>query len=77
MSGMPILIQDFATGNYLTPSGVWTNSIQKAIQFEQVLRAWEEIEERSLCGVRIIDHRAERAASQGLAEVECPATALR
>jgi hypothetical protein len=51
---MPILIQDFASGHYLSADGRWTKQISKALQFEQVLRAWDEIDERMLSGVRIV-----------------------
>ena len=51
---MPILIQDSVTGKYAAPGGRWTRNIGKALRFEQVLRAWDEIGERSLRGVRIL-----------------------
>ena len=51
---MPILIQDCVTGKYAAPGGRWTRNVGKALRFEQVLRAWDEIGERSLSGVRIL-----------------------
>jgi hypothetical protein len=51
---MPILIQDCVTGKYAAPGGRWTRNVGKALRFEQVLRAWDEIDERSLSGVRIL-----------------------
>ena len=51
---MPVLIQDFASGNYLGPNGRWTGRFSKALKFDQVLRAWEAIDEQKLSGVRIV-----------------------
>jgi hypothetical protein len=51
---MPILIQDTESGKYAAPGGRWTKDVAKALRFEQVLRAWDEIGERSLSGVRIL-----------------------
>jgi hypothetical protein len=51
---MPIVIQDSATGKYAAPEGRWTRNVAKALRFEQVLRAWDEIGERGLSGVRIL-----------------------
>ena len=51
---MPIVIQDSTTGKYAAPKGRWTHNIAKALRFEQVLRAWDEIGERGLRGVRIL-----------------------
>jgi hypothetical protein len=54
LGSMSVLIQDFASGNYLRPDGRWTTQFSKAIKFEQVLRAWEAIDEQRLSGVRIV-----------------------
>jgi len=51
---MSIVIQDCVTGKYAAPGGRWTKNVAKALRFEQVLRAWDEIDERSLSGVRIL-----------------------
>lgn len=51
---MPIVIQDCVTGRYAAPGGRWTKNVGKALRFEQVLRAWDEIGERGLSGVRIL-----------------------
>ena len=51
---MPILIQDCVTGKYAAPGGRWTRNVGKALRFEQVLRAWDEIGERGLSGARIL-----------------------
>jgi hypothetical protein len=51
---MPIVIQDSVTGKYAAPEGRWTRNAAKALRFEQVLRAWDEIGERGLSGVRIL-----------------------
>src|SRR5262245_48847210 len=51
---MPIVIQDSTTGKYAAPKGRWTRSLAKALRFEQVLRAWDEIGERGLRGVHIL-----------------------
>jgi hypothetical protein len=51
---MPIVIQDSTTGKYAAPKGRWTRSLAKALRFEQVLRAWDEIGERGLRGVQIL-----------------------
>jgi hypothetical protein len=51
---MPIVIQDSTTGKYAAPRGRWTRNIANALRFEQVLRAWDEIGERGLRGVRIL-----------------------
>jgi hypothetical protein len=51
---MPIVIQDSTTGKFAAPKGGWTSNIAKALRFEQVLRAWDEIGERGLRGVRIL-----------------------
>jgi hypothetical protein len=51
---MPVLIQDFESGQYLGADGRWTNQIKKALKFEQLLRAWETIDEKKLSGVRIV-----------------------
>ena len=48
------MIQDSATGKYAAPEGRWTKNVAKALRFEQVLRAWDEIGERGLSGVRIL-----------------------
>ena len=52
--GMPIVIQDSTTGKYAAARGRWTRNVANALRFEQVLRAWEEIGERRLSGVRIM-----------------------
>lgn len=51
---MPVLIQDFESGQYLATDGRWTNQTKKALRFEQLLRAWEAIDERKLSGVRMV-----------------------
>jgi hypothetical protein len=51
---MPIVIQDSTTGKYAAPRGRWTRNVAKALRFEQVLRAWDEIGERGLRGVHIL-----------------------
>jgi hypothetical protein len=51
---MPIVIQDCVSGKYAAPEGRWTKNVAKALRFEQVLRAWDEIGERGLSGVRIL-----------------------
>jgi hypothetical protein len=51
---MPVLIQDFASGNYLGADGGWTSQFSKAVKFDQALRAWEAIDEHKLSGVRIV-----------------------
>ena len=51
---MPIVIQDCVTGKFAAPGGRWTKNVSKALRFEQVLRAWDEIDERALSGVRIL-----------------------
>ena len=51
---MPVFIQDFASGNYLSADGGWTQQFTKAQIFERVLRAWEAIDEQKLSGVRIV-----------------------
>jgi hypothetical protein len=64
---MPIVIQDCVTGKYAAPEGRWTKNVAKALRFEQVLRAWDEIGERGLSGVRILfwPERAESAVLVG------------
>ena len=69
---MPVLIQDFATGNFATANGRWTKQLRKAMQFSQVLRAWEEIDERRLSGVRIVLQPEEANAPTFLAAFQCP-----
>jgi hypothetical protein len=51
---MSIVIQDSKSGKFATPDGGWTRNLAKAISFDQALRAWEEIGERGLSGVRIL-----------------------
>lgn len=51
---MPIVIQDAETGKFAAPRGRWTRNLAKALRFEQVLRAWDEIGERGLKGVKIL-----------------------
>lgn len=51
---MPILIQDLASDAFLTAEGEWTPRPQQAVSFDRVLRAWDEVYDRSLCGVRIV-----------------------
>jgi hypothetical protein len=51
---MPIVIQDSTTGKFVAPKGKWTRNLRRALRFEQVLRAWDEIGERGLRGVRIL-----------------------
>ena len=51
---MAIVIRDSKTGKYAAPKGRWTRSLAKALRFEQVLRAWDEIGERGLRGVHIL-----------------------
>ena len=51
---MPIVIQDCVTGKFAAPRGRWTKNLTHALRFEQVLRAWDEIGDRGLSGVRIL-----------------------
>jgi hypothetical protein len=51
---MPIMIQDFASGSYLSTDGGWTSQPSKAQRFDQLLRAWEAIDEYKLSGVRVV-----------------------
>ena len=51
---MSIVIQDFKSGKFAAPNGRWTRNLAKAICFDQALRAWEEIGERRISGVRIL-----------------------
>ena len=51
---MPILIQHSVTGKFVAPKGHWTRNFEKALRFDQVLRAWDEIGERKLSGIRIV-----------------------
>ena len=51
---MPVLIQDFESDRYLGSDGRWTHQIKKAVKFDQLLRAWETIDEQKLSGVRIV-----------------------
>ena len=67
---MSILIQHFASGLYLADDGRWTKTVGKALQFDQALRAWEEVDERNLSGVRIVMWRGDDALKV-LAEALC------
>ena len=71
---MPILIQDFASGAFLTAEGEWTQRPQQALSFDQVLRAWDEVYERSLCGVRIVFQSKEKEPRRTVAAVRCRPT---
>jgi hypothetical protein len=51
---MPLVVQDPTTGRFVAPNGRWTRNLKKAMSFDQVLRAWDEIAERGLLGVRIL-----------------------
>lgn len=62
MECMPIVIQDSVSGKYAAPKGRWTKNVAKALRFEQVLRAWDEIGERGLSGVHILFWPAEESS---------------
>jgi hypothetical protein len=51
---MSIFIQHSITGEFCAANGRWTKSLEKAVRFDQLLRAWEEIAERRLSGVDIM-----------------------
>lgn len=51
---MRVLIQNCLTKKFLAGSRAWTAEPEKAVDFETSLRAWGEIDERSLTGVQII-----------------------
>ena len=54
LRGMPLVIEDPVTGKYMSATGGWTKNPGAAKSFDQVLRAFEEIGERRLSGVRIL-----------------------
>jgi hypothetical protein len=49
-----VLIQNCLTGKFLSPRKTWVADSDKAQNFEKTLRAWSEIDERKLSGVRIV-----------------------
>jgi hypothetical protein len=51
---MPLIIENATTGKFIARNGRWTKSIAKAMSFDQVLRAFDEISERGLSGVRVL-----------------------
>lgn len=51
---MRVLIQNCLTNKFFSPKKTWVSDPEKAEDFEKTLRAWTEIDERKLSGVRII-----------------------
>ena len=56
---MSVFIQNSITGKYAGPRGGWTKDPAKAIAFQEVLRAWDMIGEKSLSGIQIVVRSSE------------------
>ena len=53
---MRVVIQNCFTEEFLSADRTWTADVEKAANFEKTLRAWAEIDEHGLSGVRIVLH---------------------
>jgi hypothetical protein len=51
---MRVLIQNCLSHKFLSPKKTWVSNPEEAEDFEKTLRAWTEIDERKLSGVRIV-----------------------
>lgn len=51
---MRVLIQNCLTNKFLSPRKAWVADVEKAEDFQKTLRAWAEIDEQKLSGVRIV-----------------------
>ena len=51
---MRVLIQNCLSEKFLSAKGTWISDVNKAQNFEKTLRAWTQIDERKLSGVRIV-----------------------
>jgi hypothetical protein len=64
---MKVLIRNCLTSKFLTANGTWSKQMGEAADFNQSLRAWEEIDRRKLSGIEIVlsfDAREEEMAIQ-------------
>jgi hypothetical protein len=64
-----VLIQNCLTNKFLSQNKLWTADISHAENFEKTLRAWAEIDERKLSGVRIVLNFGEGVPDVPLASV--------
>jgi hypothetical protein len=51
---MRVLIQDCLSGKFYSRKKTWVVDPEKAEDFQKTLRAWAEIDEQKLSGVRIV-----------------------
>jgi hypothetical protein len=51
---MRVLIQNCLSGKFYSRKKTWVADPEKAEDFQKTLRAWTEIDERKLSGVRIV-----------------------
>ena len=51
---MRVLIQDCLSGKFYSRKKTWIADPEKAEDFQKSLRAWAEIDEQKLSGVRIV-----------------------
>jgi hypothetical protein len=66
---MRVVIQNCFTEEFLSPDRTWISDVEKAENFEKTLRAWAEIDERQLSGVRIVLHIGDGVPDVPLATV--------
>jgi hypothetical protein len=64
-----VLIQNCLTNKFFSSTKLWVTDPDQAENFEKTLRAWAEIDERKLSGVRIVLHVGEGVPEIPLANV--------
>jgi hypothetical protein len=67
---MRVLIQNCLTNKFLSPNHKWVNAADQAQNYEKTLRAWSEIDDRKLSGVRIVLHTGDGHPEIQLATVD-------
>jgi hypothetical protein len=66
---MRVLIQNCLTSKFFSPKKTWVSDPEKAEDFQKTLRAWSEIDERKLSGVRIVLNLGDGVPDVALANV--------
>jgi hypothetical protein len=66
---MRVLIQDCLSGKFYSRKKTWVADPEKAEDFQKTLRAWAEIDEQKLSGVRIVLRIADGVPDVPLANV--------
>jgi hypothetical protein len=64
-----VLIQNCLTGKFLGPSKKWVSDPKNALNFEKTLRAWTQIDDAKLSGVRIVLNVGEGVPDVPLAKI--------